>query len=206
MSMFLAAILGCLAWLTPPVLTFAAYIPQVAQEKASPSSPQNPAPDGSQPGGSPETKPASPSQPAASQSESPQAEPSLSKPVIPPSRVTPAKKRRHHKSALAVPAALPEKKVVHNGGTADPVVQLAPGMSAEQASSQRQNTTQLLAATDDRLKQIGSRTLNSTQQGSLSQIRKYIEQAKAAEQAGDEERAHNLASKALLLSDDLVKQ
>jgi hypothetical protein len=79
-------------------------------------------------------------------------------------------------------------------------------MSAEQASSQRQNTTQLLAATDANLKQISSRAMNSSQQDSISQIRKYMEQAKAAEQAGDVQRAHNLASKALLLSDDLVKQ
>jgi hypothetical protein len=85
------------------------------------------------------------------------------------------------------------------------VIQLAPGVSAEQASSQRQNTTQLLAATDANLKQIASRTMNSSQQDSISQIRKYMEQAKAAEQAGDVQRAHNLASKALLLSDDLVK-
>ncbi len=85
------------------------------------------------------------------------------------------------------------------------MIQLAPGVSAEQASSQRQNTTQLLAATDANLKQIASRTMNSSQQDSISQIRKYMEQAKAAEQAGDVQRAHNLASKALLLSDDLVK-
>lgn len=94
---------------------------------------------------------------------------------------------------------------MRNGGTAEPVVQLAPGMSAEQADSQRENTSQLLTATDTNLKQISSRQLNSSQQDSVSQIRKYIEQAKAAEQAGDVQRAHNLASKALLLSDDLAK-
>ena len=94
---------------------------------------------------------------------------------------------------------------MRNGGTVDPVVQLAPGMSAEQASSQRQSTTQLLSATDDNLKQIASRQLSSAQQDSVSQIRKYMEQANAAEKAGDVQRAHNLASKALLLSDDLVK-
>ena len=79
-------------------------------------------------------------------------------------------------------------------------------MSAEQASSQRQNTTQLLAATDANLKQISSRPMPSSQQASVDQIRKYMEQAKAAEQAGDVQRAQNLASKALLLSDDLAKQ
>jgi hypothetical protein len=63
----------------------------------------------------------------------------------------------------------------------------------------------LLATTDANLKKISARQLGSTQQDSVSQIRKYMEQAKAAEEAGDVQRAHNLASKALLLSDDLVK-
>jgi hypothetical protein len=117
-----------------------------------------------------------------------------------------AKKRRRHKTAVTASTATPEKKVVRNGGTTDPAVQLAPGMSPEQASSQRQNTTQLLAATDANLKQISSRQITSGQQASVSQIRKYMEQAKTAEQAGDVQRAQNLASKALLLSDDLAKQ
>jgi hypothetical protein len=121
-----------------------------------------------------------------------------------PKTKTAAKKRHHRKPTVAFTAA-PEKKVVRNGGTADPVVQLAPGMSDEQASSQRQSTSQLLAATDANLKQISSRQLNSTQQDSISQIKKYMEQAKAAEKAGDVQRAHNLASKAVMLSDDLAK-
>ena len=128
----------------------------------------------------------------------------MKKPEVKAAKKAPSKKKRHRKTC-APPAAASDKKVVRNGGTVDPVVQLAPGMSAEQASSQRQNTTQLLAATDDNLKQIASRQLSSTQQDSVSQIRKYMEQANAAEKAGDVQRAHNLASKALLLSDDLVK-
>ena len=117
----------------------------------------------------------------------------------------PAKKRRRKKTTANASTAAPEKKVVRNGGTADPAVQLGPSVSAEQASSERQNTAQLLAATDANLKQISSRAMSSSQQDSISQIRKYMEQAKAAEQAGDVQRAYNLASKARLLSDDLVK-
>ena len=64
-----------------------------------------------------------------------------------------------------------------------PAVQLAPGVSDEQASSQRQSTTQLLATTDTNLKQISARQLNASQQDSVSQIRKYMEQAKAAEKS-----------------------
>jgi hypothetical protein len=118
---------------------------------------------------------------------------------------TAARKRRPRKHTAATSNSARGKKVVRNGGTADPVVQLSPGVSDEQASRQRQSTTQLLATTDANLKQLAARQLNATQQDSVSQIRKYMEQAKAADSAGDVQRAQNLASKAVLLSDDLVK-
>lgn len=95
--------------------------------------------------------------------------------------------------------------MVRNGGTADSGTQLSPGVSDEQASRERQSTTQLLSSTDANLKQLSARQLNTTQQDSVSQIKKYMQQAKAAEEAGDVQRAQNLASKALMLSDDLVK-
>ncbi len=95
--------------------------------------------------------------------------------------------------------------MVRNGGTTDPAVQLAPGVSDEQASRERQSTSQLLSTTDTNLKQISARQLSASQQESVSQIRKYMEQAKEAEAAGDVQRAQNLASKALMLSDDLAK-
>ncbi len=117
----------------------------------------------------------------------------------------PVKRHRRKRTAINATSSTPEKKVVRNGGTADPAVQLAPGVSDEQASRQRQSTTQLLATTDTNLKQISARQLSASQQESVSQIRKYMEQAKTAEAAGDVQRAQNLASKALLLSDDLVK-
>ena len=118
---------------------------------------------------------------------------------------TTTKKRRHKHTASKSTTSTPEKKVVRNGGTADPAIQLAPGVSNEQASRQRQSTTQLLSAADTNLKQISVKQLSPSQQESVSQIRKYMEQAKAAEAAGDLQRAQNLASKARLLSDDLVK-
>lgn len=228
MSMYLAAILG-LCGLTVPCVSgavFPAHLPQYSQDTAAPDT----APAG-QAGTGQQSEPASPAQitppEPAQEPQKAQAPPATTKPEpgtsesktsesqtaesktaeskkAEPGGKTPHKKRKRRKT-VASGNATPEKKVVRNGSTADPVVQLAPGMSAEQASSQRQNTTQLMAATDANLKQISSRQLNSGQQDSVSQIRKYIEQAKAAEQAGDLQRAHNLASKALLLSDDLAK-
>ncbi len=111
----------------------------------------------------------------------------------PPSANTHRRKRR------------PKKVVVHNGGTAEPTTVLAPGMTEEQASNRRQNINQLLVSTDDNLKRISGRQLNSSQQATLDQIRAYMQQAKSAADSGDLERGHNLATKAHLLADDLLK-
>jgi hypothetical protein len=220
MSPYLAAILGLCALTTPSVaaVVFRTQPPQLSQETQPPVAAPSTSPQDSPQSGAPASPSAKPAPPGAEPQSAPSAtpapeatdEPQKAKPEATakkPESATkaPGKKRRHRKSAASNSTAAPEKKVIRNGGTADPAVQLAPSMSVEQASSQRQNTTQLLAATDANLKQISSHPLNSTQQDSISQIRKYMEQAKAAEQAGDVERAYNLASKALLLSNDLVK-
>jgi hypothetical protein len=188
------------------------------QEPAQNTQPAGPAQEPSQPSqetgaekagsdkGAPEQSPPAQVAPAPTPTQEPQKAPPASAAKKPTSTTkTAAKKRRRRKHVAANPESAPEKKVVRNGGTADPQVQLAPGVSNEQASRQRQSTTQLLGATDTNLKQLASRQLSVTQQGSVSQIRKYMEQAKAAEDAGDVQRAQNLASKALMLSDDLVK-
>jgi outer membrane biosynthesis protein TonB len=215
MSTYLAAILGLCAWTTPSfaAVAFPAQPLQLSQETepptATPSAPTQDSPQNTAPSAQPTTPPPSepPTTPVPEATQEPQTakpEPAVKKPEPQTKAVT--KKRRRRKTAASASTAAPEKKVVRNGGTTDPAVQLAPGMSPEQASNQRQNTTQLLAATDANLKQISSRPINPSQQASVSQIRKYMEQAKDAEQAGDVQRAENLASKALLLSDDLAKQ
>jgi hypothetical protein len=173
--------------------------PQPAQETA-------PEKTGSEKTGSeksaPEQPPQAPIAPPPSPTQEPQPPASTKKPE--PAAKSSARKHRRRKHVTTKPAAT-GKKVVRNGGTADPAAQLAPGVSNEQASRQRRSTTELLATTDTNLKQLASRELNKTQQDSVSQIRKYMEQAKTAEETGDVQRAQNLASKALMLSDDLVK-
>jgi len=85
------------------------------------------------------------------------------------------------------------------------MVQIAPGMSDDQASKNRQGTAQLLATTDANLKKLDGQQLDSSKQDVVKQIQTYVEQARTAEAAGDLDRAHNLAVKAQLLSDDLVR-
>jgi hypothetical protein len=95
--------------------------------------------------------------------------------------------------------------VVRNGGARDESAQLAPGMSKEQELHNRETTTQLLSTTDANLKSIAGRQLTSAQQSLLDQIRTYTRQSRAASDSGDVARAHTLAYKAHLLSDELRK-
>jgi hypothetical protein len=96
--------------------------------------------------------------------------------------------------------------VVRNGGARDDVIHLSPGGSQEQEAHNRENTAQLLATTDGNLKRLAGRQLTPAEQSTLDQIHSYIRQAKAASDAGDLARAHTLAFKAHLLSDDLAKR
>ena len=93
---------------------------------------------------------------------------------------------------------------MRNGGSAQPTVQLTGGTTAEQAVHQR-STEQLTAATELNLKKIAGRQLTPSQQEMLSQIKQFMNQSRTAVAAGDPERGHDLALKAHLLSDELVK-
>jgi len=95
--------------------------------------------------------------------------------------------------------------VVRNGGTAEGTVQLTGGTAMARNSPQRANTERLLASTEDELKATAGRQLDSAQQETVKQIHQYQAQSKTALQAGDLELAHNLAVKAHLLADQLVK-
>jgi hypothetical protein len=98
----------------------------------------------------------------------------------------------------------PPKKVVRNGGSEEPSIQLIGGTNADPASQQR-STEQLTAAADDNLKKIGGRQLSASQQEMVNQVKQFMDQSKTAVAAGDLERGHNLAQKAHLLSEELVK-
>lgn len=96
--------------------------------------------------------------------------------------------------------------VVRNGGVKDDSEQLAPGMSTEQARHSRESTAQLLASTDQNLKNATGRQFSPAQQNMLEEIHTYVRQSKGATDAGDLTRAHTLAYKALQLSGELAKK
>jgi len=78
-------------------------------------------------------------------------------------------------------------------------------VSSEQVSQQKQMTVQLLEAAAKNLKSL-NRKLNHDEQAMVSQIKAYIHQSKQAASENEFERAYNLATKARLLSDALVKK
>jgi outer membrane biosynthesis protein TonB len=102
-------------------------------------------------------------------------------------------------------AAAPPPRIVIQEGGADastPQVSTAP----HNASTDQQRTTQqLLDATDNNLRGL-TRTLTPDEKAMVEQIRAYMSQSRDATKDGDVIRAHNLALKAHLLSDELIKQ
>ena len=176
---------------------------QSPQQQAKPEQQTTPEQAKPEPQTTPEQQ-AKPEQPTAPDSAQPPEQPNAV-PEKPDCAASKGKKRNSKRKAAAQDATGPRKKVVRNGSTADPVVQLAPSVTDQQASQQRQNTAQLLAATDANLNQISARQLTSSQQDMVNQIRNYIQQAKAAETTGDLQRARNLAFKAHLLSDEVLR-
>jgi hypothetical protein len=115
------------------------------------------------------------------------------------------KKRRRKKDASSV-SKDKDKVVVRNGGAKDGSVQIAPALSKEQELHNRESTAELLATTGANLKSLAGRQLTAAQQSMVEQINAYVRQAKSASDSGDVVRAHTLAFKAHLLSDNLVNK
>lgn len=133
----------------------------------------------------------------------------------PPAVATKKPRTRHHKPAKSEPATTakattppptpPRKIVVPEGGTAETTPQLSASLPRETVSHDQQNTQQLLDSTESNLRSL-NRQLSPGEQQTVSQIRSYMQQSRQATTDGDAVRAHNLALKAHLLSDQLVSQ
>jgi hypothetical protein len=122
-----------------------------------------------------------------------------------------SRKKKNKATATRKPAKnLPAPKstsvvVVRNGGTSDTQGQIASGTTIEQAPQQRKETDSLLKATASNLTIISGKELSPNRLDMVKQIRNYMQQSKDAARAGDIEGANNLAFKAHLLSEELVK-
>jgi hypothetical protein len=99
----------------------------------------------------------------------------------------------------------PRRRVVKDGGADESEVQISEGMTGDLAQNKRASTNTLLTSTEENLKRISNRRLTADQQGTVDQIRLFMQQSRDAIQKSDVDRAHTLALKAHLLSNSLVK-
>jgi len=196
--MSVAAILGALILsLVPPAST----LPLVALSLAAQSAQTSQTPDASTTPSTTTTPAATPSKPCPATSASTPASGQHCKAAV--RSKTKRKKPNPTPAAASTSPDGPTKTVVRNGSTSEPAVALSAGLSPQQISQQMKNTDQLLASADANLKTISSRQLSAAQQDTVTQIKSFMEQARAASSSGDVQRAYNLANKANMLSADL---
>jgi len=152
-------------------------------------------------GAAPDDSKANPDQGAA-----PDSTPAKPAMVKKPAAVPTVKKATPRKQSVKQPATRPEgsKIVIRNGSTSEPKVQLSSG-GTQQATQQIQSANSLLDATNTNLKKISDKKLDANQQDMVKQIKDYMEQSKSAAAAGDPHGAQTLATKAHLLSEELIK-
>ncbi len=117
------------------------------------------------------------------------------------------KPRKHVAKKPTQPAPAPSEKsrtTVKEGGDLAPSGQLSAGIPQDEASRQRQSAAQLRQSTETNLRGL-TRNLSSDEQSMVQQIRTYLAQSRTADNDGDIERSYNLALKAHLLSEGLIK-
>ena len=86
-----------------------------------------------------------------------------------------------------------------------PDTAIAAAMPSEAVTKQKENTAQIVDATENSLKNL-SRQLSDEEKAMKTQIQSYLQQSRKATTDGDFERAFNLAKKAQLLAEALIKK
>ncbi|HEY6969526.1 MAG TPA: hypothetical protein VJA94_09995 [Candidatus Angelobacter sp.] len=170
--------------------------PEVSTTKA-PETPQQP--QTQQPTQNPPTQ----EQPQTA-TNNPQDKPSPKHPKHPPApkKPTPATAEQDKTPTEVAKNSSPPRIVIKEGGTSAVGSSKIDGGN-ETAASQA-TTQQLIDIAEANLRSI-KRQLSTDEQTTVSQIRDLIKQSKDASKDGDQAKAHNLALKARLFSDELVK-
>jgi hypothetical protein len=182
-------------------------VPQQAPTTAAPEPAPTPEPATQQPA---EQPPAA--QPAETPAEQPKTSSGKSKPKPgrhaaakkPASPATPGSDRPGNEVArntkkVTIPAEKTEPPPPPTGG------QISPGPTPADAGHSQASTDQLLIGAETNLNGI-TRQLSKDEEAMRAQIKEFINQSRKATTENDLARAHNLAVKARLLSDELIKQ
>jgi len=128
----------------------------------------------------------------------PQKHRSSKKPVTPPATQPPAANQGNTTVAVNRPPVNPPPETVTDTA-------IAADVTSQQLIQQKQTTSELLDSAEKDLKGL-NRNLSNDEKTMVAQIKSYITQSHKAASDGDFERAYNLAMKAHLLADALVKK
>jgi hypothetical protein len=106
---------------------------------------------------------------------------------------------------IPVRPRLPASNSSPNDAASKPdVPQIAPQLTAAEASAAQQQTTQSLSVAQRNLGSAEGKALNPTQQDLASKVRSFMAEAHEAAKSGDWTRARNAAKKAEVLSQELA--
>ncbi len=188
---------GCPFKKQPPPVPQQGQAPTIPAPEPAPQPPPEEPPVEAQPAPAPaETQP---EKTEAAEKPQPKKKPAK-KAAAPPQGQQPAQ-------ASAPPPAAPAKTsklIIQEGGTSNSRGELAAGVGLEDPSAHKQTTEELLQSTQANLNTI-NRPLSPDEQAMVAQIKDYMAQSRKATADSDTVRARNLALKAHLLSDELVK-
>ena len=145
-----------------------------------------------------ETQPAQP--PEAQPTPTPAEQPKTAEKTKPKRHA--AAKKPGEKSEVA--RSTSSKKVIQAEPAPTPQ-QISPGPTPASDGNSQASTDQLLQGAEANVNGI-TRTLSKDEEAMRAQIREFIKQSRNATAENDPARAHTLAVKARLLSDELVKQ
>lgn len=151
-----------------------------------------------------------PAQQQTAQTETPKPKPQSKHPRHTVAKKTasdkPAEKPAPDKPTQEMARNVPPKIVIQEGGVSTPGATQPPSTNTPDSNAHNEPSTgQLLDSTENNLRNI-KRQLSADEQTTQAQIKDYVNQARMAIKDGDMVRAHNLAVKAHLLCDELVKQ
>jgi len=153
--------------------------------------PQNPQPTQEQPQTTTNDKPAEKPSPRH-----------VKRPPVAPKKLPEPEKPATTEVAKNNPPPSPPRIVIQDGSSGTNGSGKVAG--ANDAAQSQATTQQLIDSTENNLRNL-KRTLSAEEQTTVKQINDYLKQSKDAVKDGDLSRAHNLALKARLLSDELVK-
>ncbi|HET9836979.1 MAG TPA: hypothetical protein VFR84_02010, partial [Candidatus Angelobacter sp.] len=178
--------------------------PLIVPQQAPPTAEATPSP-------TPEATPAQPaqqeSQPAPEQPKTEAAQPQQKESAKHVRKPSPRKPAGGDKSANEVARNNgPGRKIIPaEKAEPTPPGPISPGPTPADPAHDLASTDQLLQTAESNLSGI-KRQLNKDEEAMRAQIREFISQSRKAITENDPSRAHNLAVKARVLSDELVKQ